>query len=377
MLKNIYKRPKTRFIIVLVCIIQTIFFFAFDKEALAEVSCPANIITPGEQPQVFCASLNVVPDKGPGDTNFTLEGYNCEDIGTYYRLSVFDFEGLPTFAAPQIYLTDADMDGQKDDIIASISLDIMQTPGIFTAKLFAPYTNPLGEMYVGMQCDNFEVTSTIVPATCCAIPITDPLFCGPPLGCKDVGSNDPNVCPQECPPVRNYCTSEVWTCGSPQPPVGCAGKYTKLPGECYFVNCPQGYFPDGFIPDVCDNFWVDYKTTCCVSITASLAAKTSRPSIDPLCGSKGINTAIGCVPMNSNMAFISFLLTWSIGVGAGIAFLGIVFSGFLVMSSGGDKERLKTGKELFVSSLGGLLLIIFSVYLLDVIGVRIIKFPGL
>jgi len=90
---------------------------------------------------------------------------------------------------------------------------------------------------------------------------------------------------------------------------------------------------------------------------------------------KGINTAIGCIPINDTNAFIGFILRWAIGIGGGIAFLLILYAGFMIMSSSGDPERLKAGQELLTSAIAGIIMLIFSVFILRVIGVDILGLP--
>lgn len=119
----------------------------------------------------------------------------------------------------------------------------------------------------------------------------------------------------------------------------------------------------------------------CVGLTG--AAKTS---CDDCVNSKvlkdengnwaaGVWTALGCVHTKPDL-FVGQLLGWVMGIGGGIAFLLIVFGGFKILTSGGDPEHLNDGKEIIVSALTGLLLIIFSVILLRIIGVDILQIPG-
>lgn len=90
-------------------------------------------------------------------------------------------------------------------------------------------------------------------------------------------------------------------------------------------------------------------------------------------GGKGINSAIGCIPvLESKEAFLSWILKWAIGVGGGVAFLLIVYAGFMVMTSQGNPERLKAGQELLTSAISGLILLIFSIFILNVIGINIL-----
>lgn len=89
----------------------------------------------------------------------------------------------------------------------------------------------------------------------------------------------------------------------------------------------------------------------------------------------GAWTAIGCIQTDPT-AFFSTLLSFGIGIAGGIAFLLILLGGFQVMTSTGNPEQLTAGKELVTSAITGLILIIFSVFLLRIIGVNILGLPG-
>ncbi len=92
-----------------------------------------------------------------------------------------------------------------------------------------------------------------------------------------------------------------------------------------------------------------------------------------LCGGTGINTAIGCVGvLGGTDQFLGGLLRWAIGVGGGIAFLLILYAGFMIMTSAGDPTRLKAGQELLTSAISGLILLVFSIFVLKFIGVDIL-----
>lgn len=94
------------------------------------------------------------------------------------------------------------------------------------------------------------------------------------------------------------------------------------------------------------------------------------------CNEGEVNTALGCIPIGSANNFIAWILKFAIGIGGGIAFLLMLFGVFQIITSSGDPERLKAGKELITSALIGLLMIIFSVFLLQLIGVQILDIPG-
>jgi len=102
---------------------------------------------------------------------------------------------------------------------------------------------------------------------------------------------------------------------------------------------------------------------CCVSYDVQ----------DVLCDDGiGLDTAIGCIPIGDTDALIGFILSWAIGIGGGIAFLLIIFAAFQIMTSSGNPDRLKAGQELMTSAIAGLILLIFSVFILRIIGVNIL-----
>ena len=88
---------------------------------------------------------------------------------------------------------------------------------------------------------------------------------------------------------------------------------------------------------------------------------------------KGINTAIGCIhAIGDQSVFLNEILRWAVGIGGGIAFMLMLYAGFMVMTAQGNPERLKAGQELLTSALAGLVLLIFSVFILKFIGVDIL-----
>lgn len=105
----------------------------------------------------------------------------------------------------------------------------------------------------------------------------------------------------------------------------------------------------------------------------SFSVKTT-PAEDLMCnGNNGIQTAIGCINvLGTPEQFFGDILKWSVGIGSGIAFLLILYAGFMVMTSAGNPERLKAGQELLTSAISGLILLIFSIFILKFIGIDIL-----
>jgi len=92
------------------------------------------------------------------------------------------------------------------------------------------------------------------------------------------------------------------------------------------------------------------------------------------CSKTEIDTAIGCInALGDQNQFLGQILQWAVGIGGGIAFLLIVYAGFMVMTAAGNPERLKAGQELLTSAVSGLILLIFSIFVLRFIGIDILK----
>lgn len=108
------------------------------------------------------------------------------------------------------------------------------------------------------------------------------------------------------------------------------------------------------------------------------AAEGYFPTSTPLpvtCGSNnsGIKTAIGCIPvLGSTDDFLAAVLKWAVGIGGGIAFALMLYAGFMLMTAQGNPERMKAGQELLTSAVAGLILLIFSIFILKFIGVDIL-----
>lgn len=137
-------------------------------------------------------------------------------------------------------------------------------------------------------------------------------------------------------------------------------------------------------------FFIIFGLACVIFLkSASFAIGGSTPppdiSVAPVppggsgdlkCGGSGINTAIGCISFEDANSLTESLLRLGIGVGGGIAFILLVYAAFLIITSSGDPKKLSAGKELLVAALSGLLLLIFSAFLLRFVGQDLLKLPG-
>ena len=102
--------------------------------------------------------------------------------------------------------------------------------------------------------------------------------------------------------------------------------------------------------------------------------KTSGPEM--CLGDKGISTALGCIPVGDSNEFVGWFLKWALGIAGGVAFILMIMAGFQIMTAGGNPEKVQGGRELLNAAVSGLVLIIFSIFLLKLIGVDILSLPG-
>lgn len=87
-------------------------------------------------------------------------------------------------------------------------------------------------------------------------------------------------------------------------------------------------------------------------------------------------TAFGCV-RTSKEGLIQDFLRIGLGLAGGFVLLSILYGSFLLTTSSGDPKRVQEGQEMISSAVMGLLFVIFSVVILQFIGVSILHIPGL
>lgn len=88
---------------------------------------------------------------------------------------------------------------------------------------------------------------------------------------------------------------------------------------------------------------------------------------------EGVWTALGCIKFNLGMFITGTLFRLSIGIGGIIALGCILYATVLLQISRGEPDKIQHARELITSCIIGLLLIIFSIFILRFIGVDILK----
>ena len=92
------------------------------------------------------------------------------------------------------------------------------------------------------------------------------------------------------------------------------------------------------------------------------------------CPSNHTSTGIGCVP-NDPAGLVNKILEIGLGVAGGVAFLMLVYGGFRLVFSQGNPDAIQGAREVITSAIVGLLIVIFSVFFLNLIGVNILRLP--
>ncbi len=228
--------------------------------------------------------------------------------------------------------------------------------------------------HVGEPCEPFYWASSATIGSC-----PDGYQCSPVAGdqgnCTEAGSPHPDTRSACCKSGDSTCTGRP-TC-NPQPAQGNPGcafcdsgtEYSWGTGLC--KNLDGTYSPPPKVEN-CPADQCNQGKGCKVEPT---------PTVQPLslCGDINANgtclTAIGPLPTSlSGLLTTVFSIILSI---AGVAALGLIIaSGYKLMVSQGNPEQVKGAREQLTAAIIGLLFIIFSLVILQVIGVNILNIPG-
>lgn len=93
-------------------------------------------------------------------------------------------------------------------------------------------------------------------------------------------------------------------------------------------------------------------------------------------GNNGVWTSFGCFG-TSVSSFTSSIFSILLSLAGFLTLLCIIISAFMLQTSSGNPERIKKARQMLTSCIAGLLLIIFSIFILRLVGVFILKIPGI
>ncbi len=86
-------------------------------------------------------------------------------------------------------------------------------------------------------------------------------------------------------------------------------------------------------------------------------------------------TVFGCMD-SSPTGYVAQMYRIVLAIGSGLSFLALVYGSFLIITASGNPLQVKKGRGIMMGAGFGILLIIFSVFLLRLIGYEILKIPG-
>lgn len=89
----------------------------------------------------------------------------------------------------------------------------------------------------------------------------------------------------------------------------------------------------------------------------------------------GVWTAVGCIPSDPQ-SVIKVVVTIGLGLGGGVVLIMILVGAAMLSVSQGDPNKTKEAQEIITSAVIGLVFVIFSVTILQFIGVSVLRIPG-
>jgi hypothetical protein len=116
----------------------------------------------------------------------------------------------------------------------------------------------------------------------------------------------------------------------------------------------------------------------CKGITSSAEKKDCEACLTGSNPEKvvGVWTGAGCIYTNTSKFVTNILLGWGIGLAGTASLICIIFAAIQMQMSSGNPEKVKKTQEMLTSCIMGLILIIFSVFILRLIGITILRIPG-
>ncbi len=116
-------------------------------------------------------------------------------------------------------------------------------------------------------------------------------------------------------------------------------------------------------------------STLCTTYFATNQTEMSQ-CLKCTASNRAVWTGLGCIKVSAS-GFVSTIMTIGVGLAGVVALLCIIYAAFLMQTSAGNPERLKKAREYLTNCIIGLLIILFSIFILRLVGVNILQIPGL
>lgn len=155
--------------------------------------------------------------------------------------------------------------------------------------------------------------------------------------------------------------------------VGLSGALKESYRQTKFAGCEYGV-PEGTPGDpacICKN------PEGLAAICGRYLSGTSEASrcSDCINNKGGFWTSLGCIGTDPG-SFAQSLLGYGLSIGGTFSLLCIFYAAFVLQTSRGNPEKIKKAKENLRACITGLILIIFSILIVRVIGVDLLRIPG-
>ncbi|MGH7245365.1 MAG: hypothetical protein ACREGI_00335 [Candidatus Levyibacteriota bacterium] len=95
----------------------------------------------------------------------------------------------------------------------------------------------------------------------------------------------------------------------------------------------------------------------------------------PTCPPHQVLTELGCIP-DDPAGFAAKLYSIGLSIVGGLALLSILYGGYILLTSRGNREAVRKGKSYITYAIIGLLLAVFAVTFFSIITVDVLKIPG-
>lgn len=180
-------------------------------------------------------------------------------------------------------------------------------------------------------------------------------------------NGDVEILAQECQKEHNYQIKAIEDMG-----IAAVDASVKIPKAC--KTTPEGDTMKDFLKALDDDRLYD------IGIPREKIAgvKSSLGECLDCAQTGGLATAIGCVPVLNLQKFITETI-----FGIGISFAGafsvlcMIYGAILFQTSAGNSTQVEKGRKLIVNCLVGLIVIVFSLFILKFIGIDLLRIPGL
>lgn len=212
----------------------------------------------------------------------------------------------------------------------------------------------------GGKCGDIEQNPPWFPADCMAQVFPCELK-NPPTPSGSPGPS-PIAVPHQCNST-GVCTP----CVDPQNQDCNFSSYEECAVACQDGGTKWGCTPTGCAP--LPNGQYSSQVQC----FQNCGAVENKSTFQGSCGNgTGIDTAIGCIPINTFQRISGFFISWGLGIGGGIAFLTLIVGAFLFITSNGNPEQLNQAKEILFSAVSAIFVLAFAVLIFRVIGMNVL-----